>query len=53
MKSSAVVNFAHEKGSVEIREIDKPLIVEADVLLDVANVGVFGSDLHHWTADHS
>ena len=53
MKSSAVVNFAPEKGSVEIREIDKPVIGEDDVLLEVANVGVCGSDLHQWTADHS
>ncbi|HEY5326991.1 MAG TPA: zinc-binding dehydrogenase [Mucilaginibacter sp.] len=54
MKSSAaVVNFAPEKGSVEIREINKPSIGEEDVLLEVANVGVCGSDLHQWTADHS
>lgn len=53
MKSFAVVNFAPEKGSVEIREIDKPIIGEEDVLLEVANVGVCGSDLHQWTADHS
>jgi alcohol dehydrogenase/L-iditol 2-dehydrogenase len=53
MKSTAVVNFAPEKGSVEIREIDIPTIGEDDVLLEVANVGVCGSDLHQWTADHS
>lgn len=53
MKSAAVVNFAPEKGSVEIREIDQPSIGEEDVLLEVANVGVCGSDLHQWTADHS
>ncbi|HEU5052424.1 MAG TPA: zinc-binding dehydrogenase [Hanamia sp.] len=53
MKSAAVVNFAPEKGSVEIREIEKPQIGEEDVLLEVANVGVCGSDLHQWTADHS
>jgi alcohol dehydrogenase/L-iditol 2-dehydrogenase len=53
MKSSAVVNFAPEKGSVEIRKIEKPSIGEDDVLLEVANVGVCGSDLHQWTADHS
>jgi len=53
MKSSAVVNFAPERGSVEIREIDKPEIGEDDVLLEVSNVGVCGSDLHQWTADHS
>lgn len=53
MTSAAVVNFAPEKGSVEIREIEKPSITEDDVLLEVANVGVCGSDLHQWTADHS
>ena len=53
MKSAAVVNFAPAKGSVEIREIEKPEIGEEDVLLEVANVGVCGSDLHQWTADHS
>jgi alcohol dehydrogenase/L-iditol 2-dehydrogenase len=53
MDSIAVVNFAPEKGSVEIREVAKPQIGEDDVLLEVANVGVCGSDLHQWTADHS
>ena len=53
MKSAAVVNYAPEKGSVEIREIPKPTIGEDEVLLEVANVGVCGSDLHQWTADHS
>ena len=48
-----VVNYAPEKGSVEIREIPKPTIGEDEVLLEVANVGVCGSDLHQWTADHS
>ncbi len=53
MKSAAVVNFAPEKHSVEIREIERPEIGEDDILLEVANVGVCGSDLHQWTADHS
>ena len=53
MKSAAVVNYAPEKGSVEIREIERPVIGEEDVLLEVAYVGVCGSDLHQWTADHS
>lgn len=52
-KSAAVVNFAPEKGSVEIREIALPVIGEEDVLLEVVNVGVCGSDLHQWTSDHS
>src|SRR5919205_3593870 len=53
MKSPAVINYAPQQGSVEIREIDTPVIGEEDVLLQVANVGVCGSDLHQWTADHS
>ena len=53
MNSPAVVNFSPEKGSVEIREINKPEIGDDDVLLEVANVGVCGSDLHQWTSDHS
>jgi alcohol dehydrogenase/L-iditol 2-dehydrogenase len=51
--SAAVVNFAPEKGSVELREIALPAIGEDDVLLEVVNVGVCGSDLHQWTSDHS
>ena len=53
MTSAAVVNFAPEQGSVEIREIEAPTIGPGEVLLEVANVGVCGSDLHQWTADHS
>ncbi len=53
MKSPAVVNYAPEEGSVEIRELEKPTIGAEDVLLEVANVGVCGSDLHQWTSDHS
>ncbi|MBO9572068.1 MAG: zinc-binding dehydrogenase [Chitinophagaceae bacterium] len=53
MKSAAVVNYAPEKGSVEIREIERPIIGDEDVLLEVQNVGVCGSDLHQWTSDHS
>ena len=49
----AVVNYAPEKGSVELRELEIPVIGEDDVLLKVENVGVCGSDLHQWTADHS
>lgn len=52
-KIPAVVNFAEEKGSVEIKEITRPKIGEEDVLLEVVNVGVCGSDLHQWTSNHS
>lgn len=49
----AVVNFENKKDCVEIRELPKPAIGPEDVLLEVAAVGVCGSDLHQWTAEHS
>ena len=49
----AVVNYSIEKGSVEIREIEVPDIGPEDVLIEVANIGVCGSDLHQWTSQHS
>ncbi|MFK7735213.1 MAG: zinc-binding dehydrogenase [Pirellulaceae bacterium] len=49
----AIVNFAPEPHSVEIREIPIPEYGSDDVLLKVAAVGVCGSDLHQWTAEHS
>ncbi len=52
-KSAAVVNFAPTRGSVEVREVERPSIGPDDVLLQVGSVGVCGSDLHQWTADHS
>ncbi len=52
-KNAAVVNYAEKKHSVEIREIPVPDIGEEDILLEVENVGVCGSDLHQWTSDHS
>ncbi|MCP4885136.1 MAG: zinc-binding dehydrogenase [Rubripirellula sp.] len=52
-ESAAVVNFAPEAGSVEVRPFAKPMIGADDVLVEVAAVGVCGSDLHQWTASHS
>jgi alcohol dehydrogenase/L-iditol 2-dehydrogenase len=49
----AVVNFAAEPRSVELRDVPCPEIGDQDVLLEVAAVGVCGSDLHQWTGDHS
>ncbi len=49
----AIVNFAPRPHSVEIREVPIPAIGPDDVLLEVAAVGVCGSDLHQWTAEHS
>jgi len=51
--SAAVVNFSPEPGSVEIRDFPRPGIGDQDVLVEVAAVGVCGSDLHQWTASHS
>ncbi|MDB6127921.1 MAG: L-threonine 3-dehydrogenase [Verrucomicrobia bacterium] len=53
MKSPAVVNFAAEPHSVEIREFSKPEPGAEDVILAVEAVGVCGSDLHQWTSSHS
>ncbi|MGK0188625.1 MAG: L-iditol 2-dehydrogenase [Verrucomicrobiales bacterium] len=53
MPSPAVVNFAPEPFSVEMRDLEAPEIGTDDVLLEVAAVGVCGSDLHQWTAQHS
>jgi len=53
MKSAAVVNFAPEPGSVELREFSRPEPGPDDILLAVEAVGVCGSDLHQWTSTHS
>jgi len=53
MTQPAVVNFAESRHSVELRDIPRPKIGAGQVLLEVAAVGVCGSDLHQWTADHS
>lgn len=52
-KVAAVVNFSSHKEAVEIREVPTPSIGETDVLVEVANVGVCGSDLHQWMARQS
>jgi len=53
MKSPAVVNFAPEPHSVELREFARPEPGLEDVILAVEAVGVCGSDLHQWTSSHS
>lgn len=49
MSELAVVNYGPEKFSVELREIELPLVGEDEVLLEVQAVGVCGSDLHMWS----
>jgi L-iditol 2-dehydrogenase len=53
MEDLAVVNFAPEKHSVELRRIPRATIRDDEVLLEVQAVGVCGSDLHMWTAQQS
>src|ERR1700688_3074479 len=45
-KMPAVVNYAPEPNSVEIREVPVPEIGDQDVLLAVQAVGVCGTDIH-------
>ncbi|MCH8042305.1 MAG: zinc-binding dehydrogenase [Planctomycetes bacterium] len=53
MTQTAVVNYAPEADCVELRDVSRPEIGPDDCLVEVAAVGVCGSDLHQWTADHS
>jgi alcohol dehydrogenase/L-iditol 2-dehydrogenase len=53
MQDLAVVNFAPEKHSVELREIPRAEIRDDEILMEVQAVGVCGSDLHMWTAQQS
>jgi alcohol dehydrogenase/L-iditol 2-dehydrogenase len=53
MSQPAVVNFAADPHSVELRDMPRPKFGDEDVLLEVAAVGVCGSDLHQWTGQHS
>lgn len=53
MTQTAVVNYAPEAKSVELQEIPVPDFEADEILLEVSAVGVCGSDLHQWTADHS
>ena len=53
MTQAAVVNYERKRHAVELRDVPRPEIGPEDVLLEVGAVGVCGSDLHQWTADHS
>jgi L-iditol 2-dehydrogenase len=49
----AVINYAADPYSVELRDIPVATIDDDQVLLEVQSVGVCGSDLHMWTAQQS
>ncbi len=49
----AVVNFAPDPRSVQLREVPVPQPGEEDVLVAVKAVGVCGSDVHQYESSHS
>lgn len=49
----AVVNFAPDPHSVELRELSVPEIGDEDVLVAVKAIGVCGSDVHQYESSHS
>ena len=53
MKSAAVVNFSSEPHSVEVREVDRPVCGDDDVIIQVEAASVCGSDLHQWEGTNS
>ena len=50
---AALVNFAREPLSVEVRDKPIPNFGDSDVLLRVGAVSICGSDLHQWRGSHS
>ena len=44
----ALVNYAGTPGSVELRDVPRPQIRPAEVLLRSRGIGICGSDLHQW-----
>ncbi|MFN9550520.1 MAG: zinc-binding dehydrogenase [Pirellulaceae bacterium] len=53
MNQPAIVNYSSEPHSVRLEEIPVPDFGDQDILMEVAAVGVCGSDLHQWTGEHS
>ncbi len=49
----ALVNYAREPYSVDLRDVPVPEIGDSDVLLRVGAVSVCGSDLHQWNGSAS
>ncbi|MBV9266483.1 MAG: zinc-binding dehydrogenase [Acidobacteriaceae bacterium] len=48
----ALVNYAREPFSVELREVPIPEISDTDVLVRVGAASICGSDLHQWHGSH-
>lgn len=53
MGSLGVVNYSSTPYSVELREVDRPVAGDDDVIMQVEAVSVCGSDLHQWSGSQS
>ena len=53
MGSIGVVNYSSTPHSVELREVDRPVAGDDDVIMQVEAVSVCGSDLHQWSGSQS
>ena len=53
MKSAAVVNYENKPHAVEIREVERPICGDDDVIIEVKAASVCGSDIHQWEGKQS
>lgn len=53
MGSIGLVNYSSTPYSVELREIERPVAGDDDVIMQVEAVSVCGSDLHQWSGSQS
>lgn len=44
----AIVKFARGYGNIEIRELQRPVAKEGEVVVEIKAAGICGSDLHHY-----
>ena len=44
----AIVKFAKGHGNIEIREIQKPVVKDGEVMVEIKAAGICGTDLHHY-----
>ena len=49
----AVVKYGRESGNVAVQEVAEPTLRPEQVLVEMAAVGVCGSDIHHWHENQS
>ncbi len=44
----AIVKFAKGHGNIEIRDIQKPVVKEGELMVQIKAAGICGTDLHHY-----